>query len=63
MHLLRYASQMDVFVLAFAAVFIVGFVVRGVYRATMTTKCGECRSRIEKAASRCAACGATAPAG
>jgi hypothetical protein len=48
----------DVFVLVFAVVFIAGFVVRGIYRATSTWRCPECRTRISLKATRCSACGA-----
>lgn len=45
------------FVLVFAVVFIVGFVVREVWRAAMTTKCPHCRSQVDKTATVCKACG------
>lgn len=48
---------MDVFILVFAVTFIVGFVIREVYRAAMTSKCPACRERIPKAATVCASCG------
>ena len=50
---------MDVFVLVFALVFVVGFVARGIYRATMTTKCPHCRSQVDKAATVCRHCSGT----
>lgn len=48
---------MDVFIIVFAMVFIGGFIVREIHRATMTTKCPHCRSQVDKSATVCKACG------
>lgn len=48
---------MDVFLLVFAVVFVLGFVGRGIYRATMTTRCPHCRSQVDKSATVCGQCG------
>ena len=48
---------MDVFIIVFALVFIVGFIIREVYRATMTTKCPHCRSQVDRSATVCKSCG------
>lgn len=51
------SAAVDVFLLVFAVVFVVGFVAREIYRATMTTKCPHCRSQVDRSATVCAKCG------
>lgn len=44
---------MEIFIVVFALVFIVGFVIR----AAMTTKCLHCRGEIDRGVSVCKHCG------
>lgn len=48
---------MDVFLVVFALAFVIGFAVRGIYRATMTTRCPHCREQVDKSATVCRSCG------